>query len=63
MEGKTLGNDIVIYSILIDGFCNARKLIATREIFYSLPAIATQCSNLHHNAQRALQRGIDRRSK
>ena len=38
MEDKMLGNDIVIYNILIDGLGNVGKLIAARELFYSLPA-------------------------
>ena len=37
MEDKTLCNDIVIYSILIDGLCNVGNLTVARELFYSLP--------------------------
>ena len=37
MEDKKLDHNIVIYNILIDGLCNAGKLIAARELFYSLP--------------------------
>ena len=36
MEDKNLDRNIVIYSILIHGLCNAGKLSAARELFYSL---------------------------
>ncbi|XP_065638124.1 putative pentatricopeptide repeat-containing protein At1g12700, mitochondrial [Quercus suber] len=42
MEGKTLVNDIVIYSILIDSLCDAGKLIVARKLFYSLPTKGLQ---------------------
>ena len=42
MEDKMLGNDIVIYNILIDGLCNVGKLTAARELFYSLLAKGLQ---------------------
>ena len=42
MEDKKLDHNIVIYNILIDGLCNAGKLIAARELFYSLPAKGLQ---------------------
>ena len=42
MEDKTLCNDIVIYSILIDGLCNVKNLKVARELFYSLFAKGLQ---------------------
>ena len=38
MEDKRLDCDIVIYSILIDGFCNVGELTTAREIFSGHPA-------------------------
>ena len=38
MEDKRLDCGIVIYSILIDGFCNVGELTTAREIFSGLPA-------------------------
>ena len=37
LEDKTLGNNIVIYNILIDGLCNVGNLKVARKLFYSLP--------------------------
>ena len=42
MEDKTLGNNIVIYNILIDGLCNVGNLTVVRELFYSLPVKGLQ---------------------
>ena len=37
MEDRRLDCNIVIYSILIDGFCNVGELMIAREIFSGLP--------------------------
>ena len=42
MEDKRLNCDIVIYNILIDGFCNVGELTTAREIFSSLFAKGLQ---------------------
>jgi pentatricopeptide repeat protein len=49
MEDKNLDLNIVIFSVLIDGMCNARKLITSREMFSSLPTRGLQWNVPTHN--------------
>jgi pentatricopeptide repeat protein len=49
MEDKKLDLNIVIYNILIDGMCNARKITTARELFNTLPTKGLQANVWTYN--------------